>query len=775
MEGEVIVEKLKEEFRGRISHIEVLREKEGNYVDFPDEVHPRLKEALRRKGIQKLYSHQDVAYRLIKECKNVVLVTPTASGKTLAYNLPILDTILKDEEARAIYLFPTKALSQDQVNELTELLKLLGEDTLSYTYDGDTPRDWRKEIRRRARIVVTNPDMLHKGILPHHTRWVSLFRNLRFVVIDEIHVYRGIFGSHVANLMRRLKRIAKHYGSDPLFIATSATIANPGELAEKLVESPFQVIKESGAPRGRKYFIFWNPPVVESTLGLRKSPLEEAEILGKKLVQEKLQGIIFTRSRIQVEVLSKKLKDHFEVRPDKVGRIRGYRGGYLPKERRETETALRRGEVDLVVSTNALELGVDIGSLDFAILAGYPGTIASTWQQIGRAGRRERESFGFFVASGNPLDQYLVEHPEFFLSQSPEKALINPENLLILLAHIKCAAFELPFKDREKFGNAEILDFLEYLEEKGVLYHSGGKWMWTAEHYPADEFGLRTIPEENFVVVDQTEGKPQVIGEVDFPSAPVLLFPKAIYYHQGEPYQVERLDYAERKAFVRRVKVDYYTDAIEYTKVRVLDSFGEDPEPSPSFWGEVLVTEKVVGFKKIRIEDFQNVGFGKVDLPEEEVHTTAFWIEIPKGFLLRLPYSPSKIQAGLWGIAYLLGNLSPLFIMADRKDLGIHVGDKEGKEITPQAALRELGIHHERSEEAFLSYQPTIFTYEKYPGGVGYSEELFNRRKTLLEEALKVVETCPCKEGCPACVGPTKFTGSGGKETALAILRGLLK
>ncbi|NPV84341.1 MAG: DEAD/DEAH box helicase, partial [Candidatus Aminicenantes bacterium] len=437
---------------GSITTIKYLPPRPGSFNDYPPDVHPRLVEALKKKGFSSLYSHQSQAWQKIREGKNVVVVTPTASGKTLCYNLPVLDCILRDPSSRAIYLFPTKALSQDQRAELDETIELLGEEIKIYTYDGDTPQDARRAIRSQGHIIITNPDMLHSGILPHHTKWIKLFENLKYIIIDELHNYRGVFGSHVANVIRRLKRIASFYGARPQFILSTATIANPRDMAQKMIEEPVELIDQNGAPAGEKYFVFYTPPVVNPHLGIRRSYINEARRIATIFLKEQLQTIVFAQSRLLTEVLVTYLKDDIEKSLKDEGLVRGYRGGYLPVRRREIEKGLREGKILGVVSTNALELGIDIGTLDVAVLAGYPGTIASTWQRAGRAGRKTGKSAAVLVASSAPLDQFIINHPDYFFSSPPEMALINPDNLSILVSHIQCAAFELPFEDGEKFG-----------------------------------------------------------------------------------------------------------------------------------------------------------------------------------------------------------------------------------------------------------------------------------------------------------------------------------
>ncbi len=543
---------------------------EGSFSDVSATVDSRLRAALAHRGIERLYTHQADAFEQTAAGRNVVIVTPTASGKTLCYNLPVLNLLLGDDGARAMYVFPTKALAEDQLHEFQSAVEAMGSEIRAFTYDGDTPQDARKAIRQKANVVLTNPDMLHSGILPHHTRWARYFENLRYIVIDELHYYRGVYGSHFANLLRRLRRICEFYGSKPQFICCSATIANPRELAEALTGEKFEVVERNGAPRGEKFFIFYNPPVVNRQLGIRRSYISESRRIAMEFIERQLQTLVFANNRLATEILVTYLKDACERGPIPKESVRGYRGGYLPRERREIERRLRDGEIRAVVATNALELGIDIGSLDAVVMAGYPGTIASSWQRAGRAGRRQGTSAAVLVASSAPLDQYIVEHPDFFFGRSPEHAYINPENLEILMAHLKCAAFELPLRDGEKFGqHDDLAEICKFLEETGFLHHSGAAWHWTQDSYPADATGLRSVASDNFVVIDIT-GEAKVIAEVSFSTALTTLHEKAIYLHEARQFHVERFEYDERKAYVKSVDCDYYTDAIDYTQVVVL-------------------------------------------------------------------------------------------------------------------------------------------------------------------------------------------------------------
>jgi DEAD/DEAH box helicase domain-containing protein len=719
----------------------------GNYVDFPKQLHPLLTDALQKRGITKLYSHQLEAYQALQEKKNVALVTPTASGKTLAYNLPVLNTILEQADSRAIYLFPTKALSQDQLNELHDLITMTNQDIRTYTFDGDTPVTARKAIRRSGHIVITNPDMLHQGILPHHTIWVKLFENLKFVVIDEIHHYRGVFGSHLANLIRRLKRIAKFYGSSPQFICCSATIANPLELAGRIIAEPVYLIDKSGAPSGKKHFVFYNPPVINRELGIRRSVINEIRQLALHLLAAHVQFIVFARSRIRVEILTRYIKEAAKKLHISLDKVSGYRGGYLPSERRRIERGIKDGDILSVVSTNALELGIDIGQLDISILAGYPGTIASAWQQAGRAGRRSSTSLTIFVASSSPLNQYIVENPAYFFEKSPESGIIDPNNLLILMSHIKCAAFEIPFQKDEIFGMEGSREILEYLTEKNVLRFTDDKYYWMSEIFPAEGVSLRSASPDNVVIIDKTS-KERVIGEVDLFGAQMLVHQDAIYMHETNQFHVDELDWDRKKAYVRSVKVDYFTDAITKTNIKVL-SVDEEKNYNDLklVYGEVNVSTVTTGYKKIKFFTHENVGSGKVYLPEIEMSTNSCWIEFQPAALESLEIPISQIGGALQAVANVIRNIVPLFIMCDPTD------------------IRSVPM-----TRAPFSQRPTIYIYDNYPGGIGLSWRLMDYPYPLISAALDLLKKCPCKTGCPSCVGPLLEVGEKGKNQAREIL-----
>ena len=747
-------------------------------VPFPSSLDPRIGDALRARGIGELYSHQARAWELIDKGHHVVVVTPTASGKTLCYNLPALQALVRQPDARVLYLFPTKALAQDQLAELEELARQLPEMRM-FTYDGDTPQDARRAVRARANLVLTNPDMLHSGILPHHTKWATLFQNLRYIVIDELHAYRGVFGSHLANVLRRLRRICRHYGSAPQFIMASATIANPGELARRLTGEPVEEITESGAPTGDKVFICYNPPVVNRELGIRAPYLGEAAKVAVRFLREKIATIVFAQSRLATEVLLTAIKSSVADKTGDSGIVRGYRGGYLPTRRRAVEKGLREGEVLGVVSTNALELGVDIGHLDVAVLAGYPGSISSLWQQAGRAGRRSDRSAAVFVATSAPLDQFMMTHPDYLFGTPPEHARVNPDNPFILVSHLKCAAFELPIADDERLGDLDVRRFLGALEDEGVLHHAGRHWHWAAETYPADHTSLRTVTTDNFLVIDTTARdekqtkRRQIIAEVDWGSAFATIYPKAIYLVESEPYEVQELHFREdeeKVAYVKRVAVDYFTDAISAKGVWILRRLAEGAQSAYlAEQGEVLVAEKVVGFKKIKMGTLENVGSGEVELPQQEMQTTAAWLTVAPETLARLSSSREELIDGLRAVTYLLHHLAPIFLLCDIRDLGSWLGDTtpatSGAVATRDSAKRRLmDAEH---------FNPTIYLYDSHAGGIGLAEHVFEILPDLLRRGLEVLEACACRAGCPSCVGPVNEVGRKAKTTAQALLRAL--
>jgi DEAD/DEAH box helicase domain-containing protein len=771
--GEVLAELASlDRSREVITAVHNIPAKEAEWAPLPEWIRPELAEAYRAKGVVQLYSHQAAVAERVRRGKNVVVVTPTASGKTLCYNLPVLNAVLENPDTRALYLYPTKALANDQLEELQDLSRRTGDRWGVFTYDGDTPSDARRAVRQQGHVVLTNPDMLHTGILPHHTRWTRLFENLQYIIIDELHTYRGVFGSHLANVLRRLRRIARFYGQTPQFICSSATIANPGELAARLLEEEVEVIDANGAPSAQKQIVFYNPPVINRFLGIRRSYINESFRLAQEFLKRSLQTIVFANSRLHTEILLTYLKQANPQPPGKPEVIRGYRGGYLPLERREIERGLRSGQIRGVVATNALELGIDVGSLDVSILAGYPGTIASTWQRAGRAGRRSGASCAVLVASSRPLDQFIVKHPEYFFGSSPEHAYIQPDNLEILVNHLKCAAFELPIAQDEVFGAVDLRAICERLAEAGYLHQSGDYWHWTQEAYPADTVSLRAVSSDNFVIVDETD-KPEVIGEIDFTSALTMVHPKAIYLHGAQQYHVERLEFEQRKAYVKQVDVDYFTDAVRYTQIRPLEIAEEACVAGPAVrtHGDVQVRSQVVGFKKIKFFTLENVGSGKLELPENEMHTTAYWITISQELLGALPFSISERQDGLFGLLHALESIACLLLMCDQRDLGATIGEgaapSEGDAEWPVQKITE----GRPSAEEF--FRPTLYLYDAYPGGIGLSEPLYRIHDQLLRRTRDLITSCGCEGGCPSCVGPAGETGAKAKDAALAILEQL--
>jgi DEAD/DEAH box helicase domain-containing protein len=757
-DGRSLAQRLNKRYGARITGAFVVPAQEGRYAPLPPDLPPALAQALRSRGVTQLYSHQAEAWTATQTGAHVAVATPTASGKSLCYTLPVISAAMQ-QHAKALYLFPTKALAQDQVAELLELNNAGELGVKAFTFDGDTPGDARQAIRLHGDIVISNPDMLHQAILPHHTKWAQFFENLRYVVIDEVHTYRGVFGSHVANVIRRLKRVCAFYGVTPQFILCSATIGNPQQHAEALIEDAVTAIVESGAPAGEKHVLLWNPPVVNPDLGLRASARSQTNRIARLAIKSGLRTLVFAQSRSMVEVLTKYLKDVFDHDPRKPPRIRAYRGGYLPKERRAAERDMRAGSVDGIVSTSALELGVDIGSLDVVVLNGYPGSVAATWQRFGRAGRRQQSALGVLVASSDPLDQYLVRHPEFFQGATPEHARIQPDQPLILLDHIRCAAFELPFAGEEMFGNEVATPWLDVLGEEGVLHREGDRWEWIADSYPAIAVSLRAVADGNFVVVDRTNGRQAIIAEVDYSAAPVTLYEGAIHMIQSVPYQVERLDWEGRKAYVTRTEVDYYTDAIDYTKLKVLDCFDSaGAGRGQAHHGEVHVVRRVPGYKKIRFYTHENIGYGPVNLPDQELHTTAVWWQLSQATLASAFEDRQQALDGFLGAAYALHIVATVAVMAEARDLQKSVGSGDGAWFVSADLSGRGQLRGSDGQPTALApdapFTPTVYLYDAFPGGIGQSEPLFQRREDLVAQSITLIERCDCRAGCPGCVGP---------------------
>lgn len=778
--GTQLARRLSDRYGERITGQFTIPGRAADLCPIPPDLPEQLAIALRARGITSLYSHQAQAWRSARAGRHLVVATPTASGKSLCYTLPVASAAM-EHGAKALYLFPTKALAQDQVAELLELNAAGNLGLRAATFDGDTPGDARQAIRLNGDVVVSNPDMLHQAILPHHTKWAQFFENLRYVVIDEVHAYRGVFGSHVANVIRRLKRVCAFYGVRPQFILCSATIGNAAEHARALIEDEVEAITESGAPSGDKHILLWNPPVVNPDLGIRASSRSQSNRIARLAIKSGLKTLVFCQSRLMVEVLTKYLKEVFDHDPRKPRRIRAYRGGYLPTERREVEREMRSGRIDGIVSTSALELGVDIGSLDVVLLNGYPGSIAQTWQRFGRAGRRRQPSIGVLVAGSQPLDQYVVRHPEFFAGATPEQARIEPDQPLILMDHIRCAAFELPFLGTDAFGPVDAAPWLEVLAESGVLHREADRWEWIADSYPAQAVSLRSVADGNFVVVDRTDGRQTIIAEVDYSAAALTLYEGAIHMVQSEPFQVERLDWDGRKAYVRQTHVDYYTDAIDYTKLKVLDEADRAASGQGSaHHGEVHVLRRVSGYKKIRFHTHENIGYGPVALPDQELHTTAFWWQLPQTVLDARFESRQHALDGFLAAGHALHLVAMVAVMAEGRDLQKAVGSGDGAWfVTADQGGRgrmRSGETGEAVVDPARGFTPTLFLYDNYPGGVGLSLPLFERCAELRRRAIGLIEACACAAGCPACVGPVLASAEASgdpspKANGLAVLR----
>ncbi len=715
---------------------------------FPEGLAPRIQEALLARGLTELYTHQREVFEHCRRGDNVVIATPTASGKSLSYNLPVLQAFTEADHARALYLFPTKALSRDQEVSLRTFLEEAGLSHGAITYDGDTPGDARRSARERSGVLITNPDMLHAGILPHHTSWARFFANLRYVVVDELHTYRGVFGSHLANVLRRLSRIAAFHGGKPQFILASATIGNPEAHAERLIGQKARLVSESGAPTGPRHVVVYNPPVVNAELGLRASTTKTAVRLAAELVIAGVPTLVFGGSRNQVEVMLKYLREKVAAADLDPELVQGYRGGYLPEARRRIEHGLREGLVRAVVATNALELGVDIGSIDAVVSAGYPGSIAGTWQRFGRGGRRQGPSLSVLVPSSSPLDQYLARSPEILFERPAESARVDPDNVEILIQHLKCAAFELPFEEGEAFGDvpeATVGEALDFLAQHQVLQPvesaSGRKvYHWSTDAYPANAVSLRTVGWDNFVVIDVEKQK--TIAEMDWRSTHTMLHEQAIYQHDGAQYQVERLDYDNHKAFVRFVEPDYYTTAMTHTKVQVLheESETEMGEMLRVGLGDVNVVEKVVGYKKIKFHSHENVGYGEVQLPEIQMPTSSMWMTISAQSIEAQPHPRPVVMDAIVGLSKALRTVAALGLMTDMADIGVTVVDDDEAEEPVSAGDKR--------------FSPTIFLFDRAAGGVGLAPRLYEERRTLLARAASLIRSCVCEEGCPSCVGP---------------------
>jgi len=744
-------------YDGQIAHIEHIHSFEASYGELDEPLEAELQDCLTRHGLSPLYVHQAEAVNHARRGKNVMVATSSASGKTLCYNIAVMQAILTEPGSRALYLFPTKALAQDQLRSLRQLFCpcLFPVEDVA-TFDGDTPRSERAEIRKRSRIILTNPDMLHVGIMPNHQSWVGLLRHLRYVVIDEAHIYRGVFGSHVACVLRRLRRLCDVYGSNPQFICCSATIANPGEHAGGLTGLPCVVVDNDGSPRGRKDFIFWNPPLIDEARSARRSANSEATNLFSDLVSHGTRTLTFTRTRRLTELIYIYSKKRLaEVSYSLSRLIRPYRAGYLPEDRRRIERELFGGELLGVVATNALELGIDSGGLEATVLAGYPGSIASTWQQAGRSGRSQGESMSFLVALDNPLDQYFMRHPESFFQKGFENVLVNPGNPYILRAHLLCAAWERPLNsDDERFFGTAFNPEREVLEGQGSLRERRQKWYLSPSiSYPAQSINIRSTSGENFAVVDTTTGS--LLETVESSVAFFQIHPGAIYLHQGEVYLVTRLDLTSHIAYAEPTDANYYTQTKELEDLRIMKVRQSKTLGKVNVYlGEVEVTNNVVGFKKKAQFTEEVIGEEPLDLPPQTFPTVALWFDLPAQAVTRIVDSRLDLAGGLHAAEHAAIGILPLFALCDRNDIG--------GVSTP--------LHPDTGNAQ-------IFIYDAYPGGIGIAEKGFDMMTELWRATLRVIAECPCRDGCPSCIQSPKCGNNNkplDKEAAKVILEGLV-
>lgn len=763
---------------------QLIPSQDADSVAISERLHPQLRQALRQRGIRSLYSHQAQAIDAALGGQHVVIATPTSSGKSLCFHLPVLQAIAEQPDATALYLYPTKALSRDQEHNLQQMVADARLNIGAMVFDGDTRADARRAVRERSRVVLTNPDMLHAGILPNHAKWASLFEGLKYVVLDELHTYRGVFGSHMSHVLTRLRRIARFHGSDPQFICATATIGNPRQHAARLIGAPeeqVELVDRSGAPSSSRQVFIYNPPIVDEALQLRGSALKHAVDLAADLVRAKVPTIVFGESRNSVEIMLKYLRERCRdvAGPDS---IMAYRGGYLPQTRRAIESGLRDGEILCVVATNALELGIDIGDLSAVVCVGYPGTVASTWQRFGRAGRRGRTSVALLVCSSRSLDQFLAREPDYLLEAGAEEARIDPSNAEILIQHLKCATFEAPFEitepgsrpaspevaEGENYGalDAESTrDALEYLSDQGLVHARGGRYYWAGEAYPASAISLRMIGWDNFVIIDQDTDK--TIAELDWRATHTMLHVQAIYQHNAEQYQVERLDYDNHKAFVRKVVPDYFTTALTYRDVEVIEEFDCSPfGPALIGSGEVKVVEKVTGYKKIKYFSHENAGYGDVHLPEMQMHTTSFWLTLPEPLVQSFGVGRATVVEALRGAGAALETVATLALMCEPQDLNRTLGD--GYETSPgsEGAPRVGGSLPGRNQSQRGGNEPTLFLFDAQPGGVGLAPRIYQLAKPLALRAAQLIQSCQCGLGCPACVGPGQAPNPGGSEAS---------
>jgi len=729
-------------FAGQILHVQELTERPAAYGELTDPLLPAVRAALAGQGIERLYAHQAASIELIRQGKSVVIVTGTASGKTLCYTIPVMEALVQDERATMLFVYPTKALAQDQLRALTSFQSADEQSGLSFlggTYDGDTPQNLRRKIRDGGSIVLTNPDMLHQGILPQHARWNRFFTNLKYVVIDEVHAYRGVFGSHLANVMRRLGRIWRHYGADPQFICSSATIANPREHAERICGVPVELVENDGSPRGPKKLVLWNPPLLSGedrgktddwrVGGDRRGSLREAVELMNHLLQEGIQTIAFVRTRLAAELILKDLRDRLgKVSRKLATSVQAYRGGYLPEERREIERKLASKEVLGVASTNALELGIDIGSLEACILVGYPGTVASLWQQAGRAGRGLEDSIVFLVAQNSPMDQYLMAHVDYLFAQNPEHAVVDPDNPHISVGHLRCASQELPLDggETEAFGPySEAI--MELLEEDDVVRRIDDRWYWASSEYPSANVSLRNIAGPVYTIQEGEEGR--VVGTMDEISAMTQLHDHAVYLHGPDMYFVNRLDMQEKIALVAPRDLDYFTQAVTTSQIQVEEKDEEKPWRRGLLgYGDVTVTTAIPMFKKVRFHSRESLGFEDLDLPPQILETVSLWWAPPEEVVAAMAAKQILVGEALVGVANVIVEVAPSLVMCDTQDIGAVVD------------ARNLG-------------RDALFLHDRFPGGMGYARRCLDRFGDLLETVAEVIRECSCEDGCPSCVG----------------------
>jgi len=772
-------------FENQVVSVKELPERPPVHQELKSGLHESVRAVLDGLGIDKLYSHQATAIDHVRDGRNIVIVTGTASGKTLCYTIPVVETLLDNRKATMLFIYPTKALAQDQLRGLQvfhaspsdvrpldsarddsefglsssghpELPSVIPSgaqrsqgisstdappiEFMAGTYDGDTPQNLRRKIRDGGNIILTNPDMLHQGILPQHARWNRFFTNLRYVVIDEVHAYRGVFGSHLANVMRRLSRICAHYGSSPQFICSSATIANPRDHAQRICNVPMALVDNDGSPRGPKRFVLWNPPPLKNAAtgnpanwrigGDRRSPIGEAVHLMAFLVKEGIQTIAFVRTRLASELIFKGCRERLRPISRKLASsVHAYRGGYLPEERRKIERQLAERKILGVASTNALELGIDIGSLEACILVGYPGTIASLWQQAGRAGRGAEESIVFLLAQNSPMDQYLMAHTGYLFDQNPENAVVDPDNPHVVVGHLKCAANELPLKETQTDGFGDYASaVMEVLEEDQCVRNIDNSWYWASSEYPAAEVNLRNIAGPVYTIQDESQGE-RVIGTLDEISAMAQLHSHAVYLHGAETYFVNRLDIEQKIAFVQKKDLDYYTQSVQVSEIRVDEKETEDEWCGGLLgFGDVTVTTTIPMFKKIRFHSRDSLGFEKLELPPQLLETVAFWFAPPEDIADDMAKKNLLIGEALIGIANVLIEVAPLFVMCDTQDIGTVVD------------VKSLG-------------RPAVFLHDRYPGGMGYARRCLDHFDEIVRTIADVVQDCGCDDGCPSCVG----------------------